>query len=284
MRSDPEVVRAASMFQLGLPRSPVSGSSGELLGRGSGTSLEFQEHRQYIPGDDIRHLDWAAFARSDTLMIRLYREEISPKLEVLLDITRSMTTSPLKTRVAKQLAALFAVLSGTLGGRPTIWLAGDQRPAQCLQAEMIEALEDTDCNSTASLAELLQDHQLPLRRQAVRVVVSDFLFPLEPESLVRRLASDASVLWLVQVLTSWEADPALSGGTRLIDIETGRETDLFLNRQVVGEYKQRLQRLQEDLATQARRCHATFVTVIADEGLSAICREELCRSGVLRAG
>lgn len=284
MRSDPEVVQAASMFQLGLPRSPVSGSSGELLGRGSGTSLEFQEHRQYFPGDDIRHLDWAAYARSDNLMIRLYREEISPRLEVLLDVTRSMTTAPQKTRVAKQLAALFAVLSGTLGGRPTIWLAGDQRPALSLQAEMIDALEGADCNSTASLAELIAEHQLPLRRQAVRVVVSDFLFPLDPEPFVRRLASDASVLWIVQVLTQWEADPAVSGGTRLIDIETGNETELFLNRRVIDEYKQRLERLQEDLAIQARRCHATFVPVIADKGLPGICRDELCRSGVLRAG
>lgn len=284
MRSDPEVVQAASMFQLGLPRAPVSGSTGELLGRGSGTSLEFQEHRQYFPGDDIRHLDWAAYARSDTLMIRLYREEICPRLEVLLDVTRSMTTSPVKARVAKQIAALFAVLSGTLGGRPTVWLAGDQRPVMGLQSEMLDALEGADCNSTASLAELLHDHQLPLKRQSVRVVVSDFLFPHDPEPFIRRLAGDASVLWLVQVLTGWEADPAVAGGARLIDIETGHEADLFLNRRVIDEYKQRLLRLQEDLARQARRCHASFVTVIADKGLRAICRDELCQSGVLRAG
>ncbi len=217
-------------------------------------------------------------------MIRLYREEISPRLEVVLDVTRSMTTAPQKTRMAKQLATLFAVLSGTLGGRPTIWLAGDQRPALSLQAEMIDALDGTECTATASLAELIAEHQLPLRRQAVRVVVSDFLFPLDPEPLVRRLASDASVLWLVQVLTQWEADPAVSGGTRLIDIETGNETELFLNRRVIDDYKQRLQRLQEDFAIQARRCHATFVTVIADKGLPGICRDELCRSGMLRAG
>lgn len=282
MRADPDVLRAASLYQLGLPRSPVAGSSGQMLGRGAGTSLEFQEHREYSMGDDIRHLDWAAYARSDTLMIRLYREEISPRMEVILDVSRSLRTTLGKELAAKQLAALFAVLSASLGGRPTVWLAGDERPLPALKAESLDRLSDVTCTATSTLSDLLADHQLPLKRQSVRVVISDFLFPFEPETLVRRLAGDASVLWMIQVLGSWEADPDITGGARLTDVETGRELDLVLNRKVVSDYKGRLQRLQEDLARQARRCHATFVPVIADRGLTSICREDLCRSGVLR--
>ena len=71
---------------------PVAGRTGELLGRGTGSSLEFQEYREYVPGDDIRHVDWAAFARSDALMVRLYREEISPRTEILFDASTSMIT------------------------------------------------------------------------------------------------------------------------------------------------------------------------------------------------
>src|SRR5512134_4097662 len=92
MRHDPEDQRAVSSYQLGIPRMPVAGRSGELLGRGTGSSVEFQEYREYLPGDDIRHVDWAAYARSDALMVRLYREEISPRVQVLLDASRSMTT------------------------------------------------------------------------------------------------------------------------------------------------------------------------------------------------
>src|SRR5579859_2589110 len=121
MFSDPEVQRAVDTYQLGLPRTPAAGRSGELLGRGTGSSLEFQEYREYIPGDDIRHLDWGAYARSDTLMVRLFREEISPRTEILMDATRSMTTGePMKSRLTRQLAAVFALLSGRLGGRPAI--------------------------------------------------------------------------------------------------------------------------------------------------------------------
>ena len=262
---------------------PVSGRSGELLGRGSGTSLEFQEYREYLPGDDIRHLDWAAYARSDTLMIRLYREEISPRMEVLLDVSKSMSTSPAKMLMAKQLATLFVLLSGALGGRPNIWLVGDERPARSIQWETLDTLSNLEFTSTAVLSDVLAEHQIPLKRQAVRVVISDFLFPLQPEPFVRRLAGDASVLWLIQVLNGWEANPAPSGGTRLIDVESGQDLDLFLSQPVIAEYKQRLQQLQEDLAANCRRAHATFATVIAERGLPTVCREDLSRVEILRA-
>src|SRR5580692_384739 len=121
MLNDPEVQRAVDTFSLGLPRTPAAGRSGELLGRGTGSSLEFQEYREYVPGDDIRHLDWGAYARSDTLMVRLFREEISPRTEILLDASRSMTAGgAMKSRVARQLAAVFALLSARLGGRPVV--------------------------------------------------------------------------------------------------------------------------------------------------------------------
>ena len=121
MRHDPDVQRVVNEYQLGLPRMPVAGRAGDLLGRGVGSSVEFQEYREYLPGDDIRHLDWAAYARSDSLMIRLYREEISPRTEILFDASKSMTTGQgVKELVTKQLVSTFAQLSGRVGGRPSL--------------------------------------------------------------------------------------------------------------------------------------------------------------------
>src|SRR5438552_4721517 len=140
MNHDPEVQRAVETFQLGLPRMPAAGRTGELLGRGTGSSLEFQEYRQYIPGDDIRHLDWGAYARFDTLMVRLYRDEISPRTEILLDASRSMNSGgEVKPRVARQLAVLLALLSGRLGGRPAVVPLADG-PAQPLGLDGLDLL------------------------------------------------------------------------------------------------------------------------------------------------
>jgi uncharacterized protein (DUF58 family) len=92
-----------------------------------------------MPGDDIRHVDWSAYARSDHLMVRLYREEISPRTDILLDASRSMRTGgAAKSRVARQLTALFALLSGKLGGRPAIWPLTDERPLRSMSIEGLE--------------------------------------------------------------------------------------------------------------------------------------------------
>ena len=72
-------VRAAAAFRLAMPRTPIGGRIGERLGSGTGSSLEFQDYRPYAPGDDLRHVDWAAYARSELLAVRLYREEVAPR-------------------------------------------------------------------------------------------------------------------------------------------------------------------------------------------------------------
>lgn len=284
MRNDPEVRRVVDSYGLGLPRSPASGRTGELLGRGTGASLEFQEYRQYLPGDDIRHIDWGAYARSDQLMVRLYREEISPRTEILLDASRSMNTGEgAKARVARQLAATFAMLAGKLGAKPRVMFLGDE-PLDSAGDEALERLEKLEFNGVTPITEAVRPGRMRLARQSVRVLISDFLFPHDPEPLIRRLAGDASALWVLQLLTRWEADPEPTSGRRLVDVESGASIDLVLDRRTIANYRERLGRLQADLSRACRRVHATFVILHADKGLPALCRDELCAAGILRAG
>jgi uncharacterized protein (DUF58 family) len=283
MTIDPEVDRVTSSYLLGLPRTPTAGRSGEWLGRGTGSSLEFQEYREYLPGDDLRHVDWAAYARTDTLMLRMFREEISPRTEILVDASRSMTTGGgVKERVTRQLATVFAELAGRTGGRPTLWPLRDARPVLPLDADSLRHLDSVAFDAVSTLGELLADHAVSLRAQSVRIVLSDFLFPHDPDPLVRQLAAGASTLWIVQLLTAWEAEPTELGGRRLVDIEGGTAVDLLINRSAVTRYRERLGTLQAELARSCRRVHATFVTLVADRGLAVLCREELCQAGILR--
>ena len=292
MRFDPEVQQAAARFQLGLPRMPVAGRSGELLGRGTGSSLEFQEYREYQIGDDIRHLDWAAYARTDAMMVRLYREEISPRMEILLDASRSMTsvdpTGPLsesasmKAQAARQLAGLFALLGGNLGGRPALIPITDHTPLEALPFESLDGLNTLPFDGSRTLREALDAHAIPLKRQTVRVVISDFLFPHDPDLLLRRLAGDASVLWILQVLNAWEAKPTTLGGRKLVDLETTEEANLQVVEKTIADYSARLLALQQELARACRRVHATFAILIAERGLLDLCGNELCAAEILR--
>lgn len=262
---------------------PSLGRSGELLGRGAGSSIEFQEYREYRPGDDLRHLDWAAYGRSDALMVRMFREEISPKTQILVDASRSMAAgSPTKGIVARQLAAVFALLSAGLGGSPQVVPLDGRRPLRPFGLQELDRLASLSLDSARSLEELLADGGLPPGKRAVRIVISDFLFPHDPERLVRRFASDVTALWMIQTLSAFEADPSPLGGRKLVDVETGEETDLVIDRRAIEEYKARLGALRQGLARQCRRFHATFVTVVADGGLEMVCREGLCAAELLR--
>ncbi len=112
---DPDVIarlRGLSLRARGIAAGFISGSHRSAY---HGFSVEFAEHRQYVPGDDIRHIDWRAFGRQDRLYIREYEEETNLRCNLLVDTSRSMAyrseqTRQTKYEYASRLAACLAYL------------------------------------------------------------------------------------------------------------------------------------------------------------------------------
>src|SRR5579872_7354927 len=77
-------------YALQIPQVAASGRTGSRSGRRAGSSVDFQDYREYQPGDDLRFIDWGIYARNDRLTIKLYREEVTPHLDLILDGSRSM--------------------------------------------------------------------------------------------------------------------------------------------------------------------------------------------------
>ncbi|MFQ5732578.1 MAG: DUF58 domain-containing protein [Planctomycetaceae bacterium] len=281
MHDSLELLHAVNAYRLVIPTQPATGRSGELLGRSAGSSLEFRDYREYAPGDDVRHLDWAAFARSDALMVRLYREEVSPQTEVLLDGSRSMDTNNAKRETARQLAAAFALWSSQVGGVGTVTVLDDSPAIRRIPANEIDRLADCPFDGRAPLNAAVLSGGLALRRQSLRMIVSDFLFDADPQPVIRKCADGAGALWVLQLLTRQEADPSALGGRRLTDLETGDEADLFLNEATISEYRRRLKTLQDDLQAVCRKVRARFVVLIAETGLRELCRSDLCAARMI---
>src|SRR6056297_2245211 len=82
--------QAGARYCLAGPRRAPQGTAGAQLGRLAGESMEFMDHREYQPGDDLRRLDWAAYGRSDKMIVKLYRQEVCPHLDLVIDGSRSM--------------------------------------------------------------------------------------------------------------------------------------------------------------------------------------------------
>ena len=274
---DWRAVKAAASVRLAIPRTPLRGRAGERLGAGTGSSLEFQDYRPYAPGDDLRHVDWSAYARSETLTVRLYREEVAPRIDLLLDVSRSMAVTPEKLRAYGELAGLLACACvGTDADTRVITTAATLPPPLPVAEDLERFL---NCEATRSA---LEEGHLPFRRRSMRVVVSDFLFAHDADPLVTRLARDAAWLALVQLNLSEEADPQVEGGRRLVDIEDAGELDLVIDDAAVRDYRIRFNRLRLGLSMAARRVGARFAHVIAGADLRSLARV-LTTAGVVEA-
>jgi len=273
----PEIHRAASMVRLALPRTPAGGRLGERLGSGTGSSLEFQDYRQYALGDDLRHVDWSAYARSEVLTVRLYREEVAPRIDLVFDVSRSMVVTEQKTRGYEELCALLACASASAEADTRVVTATAEEARPLERPEQIEHFLHYDARYS-----VFEGPQVPLRRRSVRVVISDFLFPHDADVLVSRLARDGASLALIQFTLPEEADPTVEGGRRMLDVEGHGEFDLILDERTVTDYRERFGRLRLGLARASRRAGASFAHIVAGTPLRQVVRT-LTGAGLLES-
>jgi len=268
---------AAAPFRIAMPRTPARGGYGERLGSNSGSSLEFQDYRQYAAGDDLRHVDWAAYARSEILTVRLYREEVAPRIDIVLDTSRSMAVNEKKATASAEAAGLLACAAGATPADVRIVANAASEPARLQRPQEVERFFTFDSTLSA-----LEATALPLRRLSARIVISDFLFPHDPDVLAARLGRDAASLAVIQLTLPEEAEPVAEGGFRLVDVEGHGEVDLLLDGKAVQDYRERFSRLRRGLDRASRRVNARFMHLTAGAPVRDVARC-FAASGVLEA-
>ena len=275
--------RAGMRYALEPPRAASAAMAGLHLGRQAGASLEFRDHRDYQPGDDLRRIDWNAFARSDRLTVKLYREEISPHLDVVLDGSCSMALEgAAKARAAIGLSAAFAVAAENAGYSHNAWLArahvepvanGSNRPA--LWRSLV-------LDFRGNPAEALTRTPPGFRGQGMRVLISDLLWLGEPMAVLQSLAHGAASLVVAQTLASVDADPPERGRVRLLDSETDERREIFIDAAAIRRYRDALARHQQNWHRACRQIGAVMVNVIAEEVVADWNLEALVNAGVLK--
>jgi uncharacterized protein (DUF58 family) len=253
------VQSAAARLRLGAdPRRRLG--QGAWLGRGPGASLEFHDHRDYQPGDDTRHVDWAVFARSGNLVIRRHRQEVQPLLEVLLDNSASMATHAGKAGLAATLAALLLTLAEAAGAKPRLWLLGAPHRRVPAWRPALSAWQPTGGLDTAA--------PIDLAPAGERILISDGLWPAGGAAGVRRFGHGAGRLCLVQVLGSDDGAPHPSGASRLVDVESGH-ADLVVDEAACAAYRARFARHQDGWRTALSGRGAGLVTCHVEAGFVA---------------
>ncbi|MEI7928161.1 MAG: DUF58 domain-containing protein [Verrucomicrobiales bacterium] len=102
-RSHSRALAAAGRLRLPLRSKVWRGQAGDFNGSGTGSSLDFQDHRTYVPGDDPRHLNWQAYARTGHYTMKLFREEVRPVVDLIFDASESMFFDPAKAARSAEL-------------------------------------------------------------------------------------------------------------------------------------------------------------------------------------
>src|SRR5262245_269383 len=239
--------RAGQRYALALPRQTPRGATGLALGQRAGSSLEFKDYRDYQIGDDLRHIDWTSYARSDQLSVKLYREEITPHLDLVLDISRSMALEgTAKERATVALAACLATAAANAGFGCAVWLMADdfrQHPNGNAPPAM---WGDFELNHRGSPATVLARGAPAWRPRGVRVLVSDLLWVGDPLLALRPFTEGASAAVVIELLADADVNPPEEGALRLIDAETEQMREIHIDAEIARRYREGLARHQQN--------------------------------------
>lgn len=207
-------------FVAGLHRSPDFGFS-----------QEFAEYRAYTPGDDLRHVDWNVFARTERAYLKRYRGETNTELMVLLDASASMgfgASSVRKLDYAKFLASALVYLAHLQRDAAGLIVFHDEvssfSPPSSRQGQLMRLLHGIDhaqLGRRTDFAKPFFQLQKMIKRRGITVVISDFFE--SPEVIVRTmepLRFHGTELVLFHLLDADELQPRLNDTALLIDMET----------------------------------------------------------------
>lgn len=272
-----DVLAACGRYRLEREPPRARGELGGSVGLRVGSSVDYLDQRHYQPGDDPRRIDWARYARSDQLSVRLYREEVHPWVDVLLDGSRSMAIGDgRKLELSQELAAFVWHSARLQGSAARLYVAGEtlvpcEQPARVVQDGRVCALF-ADPHACARR----------LRAGALRILISDCLTQLPPRAALAELARGASALWVLMTLGPFEAEPRPAGALSLIEAESEQELSLELDAAAIQRYRARLSRLRGELRHACEGLGAQLLEVVCDASLADVLRRDLLRAGLVR--
>lgn len=264
-----------------LGRSP-QGTAGTQLARSAGESMEFMEHRDYQPGDDLRRLNWSAYARSDKLVVKVFRQEVCPHFDLLIDGSRSMDLDGTqKLQAALGTAAALACAAQNSGYSRRVSITGEGCRPIPGGTDRPGAWQQLHFDSDRNPADAFRLQMPAFRPHGVRALISDLLWLGNPLEVLNPLTDRSAATLVIQILAGVDANPGETGNHRLVDSETGENLDLFIDRPGLDRYLSSLSRHQQAWRSACRQVGATFITFIAED----LCRNwdlsELVRAEVL---
>lgn len=280
---DPAVLAQVSSLDL-VARTVVDGFvAGLHRSPDFGFSQEFAEYRSYTPGDDLRHVDWNVYARTDKAYLKRFRGETNTTLNLLLDASASMSFSSgalSKFDYAKYLASALVYLAHLQRDSTGLIVFADDiqnfvqptsRQGQLMR--LWHGIDQAQLGQRTNFSRPFFELQQFLKRRGISVLISDlYENPDTVVDTVSPLRYRGNELVLFHVLDRQELEPRLDGPALLLDMETGEAMEATPE-YAKTEYRDKVNAHIEGLRSKCRGAGIGYFLLPTDRPLDAALRE-----------
>lgn len=263
---------------------------GERRSKRKGQSVEFADYRNYVPGDDLRFIDWNLFARLDKLFLKLFLEEEDLHFYALVDCSKSMEFgSPTKFWYAKQLAAALGYIGLCRSdririeplGSPLAMQAPVLRGKQSLW-RMLDFVSKLPCDSKQSLETSIKSFCLRNQGKGILVLITDLMDKSGYEQALKYLISRDLDIYLIHVLSQEEIDPDLKGDLKLLDAEDQDFAEVSVSQRLLDRYRHTLARFIEGAKEFCSKRNIMYMMTSTDRPVERLISRYLRQRGLVR--
>lgn len=283
----------SQLEQLGtLLKNNVAGMfGGNRRSKNLGSSCEFADYRDYMPGDDVTKIDWNAYARFDKLYEKLYFDERQMHTRIYIDASRSMAHgSEDKAEAALRLAAAFAYLSISEMDKVSIYALRGNRLEDIAIGMVgkdsylgcVGRLNELEFDSDSKISEAIVPSAVG-RGDGYSIIISDFLTDENYEAAIDRFAEQKRDILCVQILSREELNPQMRGKMHLFDSED--QAKFFrkkIDQDVVRAYKDALKYVTDRIRSYCESRGGFYMLTSADAELSEIFFDKFIDMGVVK--
>ncbi len=242
-----------------------------------GFSVEFAEHRAYGPGDEIRHIDWKLFGKTDRYYVKQYEEETNLKAYILLDTSRSMKYTSGKVTKLDYASYLSAALSylmlnqrdgtGLILFDAKIQTYIPPRSTSSHLNTLLKHLEKPKLGSDTEIGSVLHEMAERIKKRGLIILISDLMDNQESVlSGLKHFRHNKQEVILFHILDRKELEFDFNARTRFKDMENASllTTEPW---QIKSGYKKRIQLLQNEYKKQCRKQLIDYVPLFTDQSL-----------------
>ena len=276
MLFDESSLRKLQQLTLVTARVRAGALRGERRSLKRGAGLEFADFRDYVPGDDLRRVDWNVYARLDRPYVKLREEEEDLAVHILVDASHSMDWGEgpqHKFNYALHLAAAVGSIGLSTGDRVTVSTLKTSEVYQTSEVSLrgqqyllhlLKFLEAQQAAGITDLENAVRRYLIRPRRPGLVILISDLLSPHGYQPALKTLQQRGHEVALVHVLSPDEVDPPLAGDLRLIDVETGGAQEVSLDGGLRDAYRERVKAWRNEAQAFCRARGVRYLAVETD--------------------